>query len=125
MQCPHATKSQSRAKIAGRRNTNLMYDENNPCQVKGYAKENYDSSVTIKTLELNHNHATNKELYGRYESVRKRKEKAYESEWAILAKSKEKPSTIAKIMSEKLNLTYTSKDISNRLKKAAKESDIN
>ena len=123
--CPHSRKQESSDKVKARIRLNKLYNDANPCQVKGRAKLNPDNSYTITSLELTHNHPTNAELYGTYSSVRARMENIHKPKWETYAKAKT-TKNVAEVLSKELKLTYTAKDIRNRVNKVnvSKETDV-
>ena len=125
MYCPHNRKSRNRShKDKVRVRLNKFHNEANPCQVKGWAKLNIDNSYTITSIELHHNHLTNAELYGGYQSVRSRAENIHKPNWLKYAKVKAKPKNVAEVLSEELKVTYSAKDIHNRFQKVRVTKEI-
>ena len=125
MYCPHNRKSRDpRQKDKARVRLNKFYNQANPCQVKGWAKLNIDNSYTITSIELAHNHSTNAELYGGYQSVRSRIENIHKPNWLTYTKVKAKPKNVAEVLSEELKVTYSAKDIHNRFQKVRVTKEI-
>ena len=124
--CPHSRRRKSTARLEHRPNQNRMYNENNPCQVRGNVRRNEcDQSYVITSIFLEHNHAQSSSIYGTYRTVRSRKEKIDNQQWLMFKKVKAKPSNIAQTLSEELDITLSRQDVYNRLAKVTTSHETN